>query len=201
MTRDFAAETDGVQPPSTGAPITSLQLSDGAGKPQGYEGGKRRMPTPALIIEGRTWASMRATGLVSGRERHRPVSWILVDRRRPDLTGKVRADHQPSPRSCMGPMEPSGGCLQAASRPGVGDDAVLVGEGPRAGDHPGDAGELVPVEGLVLLDGPTSDSQEEVDRLWAAEIGRRSNRVLSGESPGEPWDEARRRIESDLAAR
>jgi putative addiction module component (TIGR02574 family) len=54
---------------------------------------------------------------------------------------------------------------------------------------------------LASLDEPTSDSQEEVDRLWAAEIGRRSNRVLSGESSGEPWDEARRRIESDLTAR
>jgi len=54
---------------------------------------------------------------------------------------------------------------------------------------------------LASLDEPTSDSQEEVDRLWAAEIERRSNRVLTGESPGEPWDEARRRIESDLAAR
>jgi putative addiction module component (TIGR02574 family) len=54
---------------------------------------------------------------------------------------------------------------------------------------------------FVSLDEPTPDSQEEVDRLWAAEIGRRSNRVLSGESSGEPWDEARRRIESDLTAR
>ena len=54
---------------------------------------------------------------------------------------------------------------------------------------------------LASLDDPTSDSQEEVDRLWAAEIERRSNRVLSGESSGEPWDEARRRIESELAAR
>ena len=54
---------------------------------------------------------------------------------------------------------------------------------------------------LASLDDPTSDSQKEVDRLWAAEIERRSNRVLSGESPGEPWDEARQRIESDLAAR
>lgn len=54
---------------------------------------------------------------------------------------------------------------------------------------------------LASLDEPTSDSQEEVDRLWAAEIERRSHRVLSGESLGEPWDEARQRIESDLAAR
>ena len=54
---------------------------------------------------------------------------------------------------------------------------------------------------LASLDEPTSDSQEEIDRLWAGEIERRSNRVLSGESCGEPWDKARRRIESDLAAR
>ena len=54
---------------------------------------------------------------------------------------------------------------------------------------------------LASLDEPTSDSQEEVDRLWAVEIERRSSRVLSGESPGVPWAEARQRIENELAER
>ena len=53
---------------------------------------------------------------------------------------------------------------------------------------------------LASLDEPTSDSQEDIDRLWASEIERRSNRVLSGDSRGEPWDEVRSRIERDLAA-
>ncbi len=54
---------------------------------------------------------------------------------------------------------------------------------------------------LRSLDEPASDSQEEVDRLWAFEIERRSNRFLSGNSHAVPWDEARTRIERNLAAR
>jgi len=53
---------------------------------------------------------------------------------------------------------------------------------------------------LASLDESTSDSQEDVEPLWAAEIQRRANRVLSGDSHGEPWDEVRSRIERDLAA-
>lgn len=54
---------------------------------------------------------------------------------------------------------------------------------------------------LASLDGPTFGSHQEVDRLWAIEIERRSNRVLTGESPGVPWDDVRRRIENDFDAR
>lgn len=81
----------------------------------------------------------------------------------------------------------------------MGNDArTLLAEALELADS--DRADLA-AELLASLDEPTSDSQQEVDRLWAVEIERRSNRVLSGESRGVPWDEARRRIESDLAAR
>ncbi len=47
---------------------------------------------------------------------------------------------------------------------------------------------------LRSLDEPGSDSQEAVDRLWAIEIERRSDRVRSDESQGVPWDEVRSHI-------
>ncbi len=53
---------------------------------------------------------------------------------------------------------------------------------------------------LASLDQPASESQEDIDRLWVTEIERRAERVLAGESHGEPWDEVRSRIERDLAA-
>jgi hypothetical protein len=56
-------------------------------------------------------------------------------------------------------------------------------------------------EPLRSLDEPASDSQEEIDRLWAIEIEHRSSRALSGKSHSEPWDDVRSRIESDLATR
>ena len=52
---------------------------------------------------------------------------------------------------------------------------------------------------LASLDKPDSESRAEIDRLWATEIERRSQRVLAGESHGEPWDVVRTRIERDLA--
>jgi len=53
---------------------------------------------------------------------------------------------------------------------------------------------------LASLDEPAADSQEDIDRLWAAEIERRANRVLGGDSQGEPWEQVRSRIERDLTA-
>lgn len=64
----------------------------------------------------------------------------------------------------------------------------------------GDRAEIA-AELLASLDEPGSDSQEDVDRLWATELERRANRVVRGESRGEPWDDARGRIERDLAGR
>ena len=98
-------------------------------------------------------------------------------------------------RGCQ-PMFTSSGLHYAMP---MGNDArTLLTEALELADD--DRADLA-AELLASLDEPTSDSQEEIDRLWAVEIERRSNRVLSGESRGEPWDEARRRIESDLAAR
>lgn len=51
---------------------------------------------------------------------------------------------------------------------------------------------------IASLDGP---ADPDVEAAWAAEIERRATRVLSGESPGIPWDEVRRRAERDLSRR
>jgi hypothetical protein len=53
---------------------------------------------------------------------------------------------------------------------------------------------------LASLDGPADDSYE-VEAAWAAEIGRRAVRVLSGESAGEAWSDARQRIGAHLKQR
>lgn len=48
-----------------------------------------------------------------------------------------------------------------------------------------------------------SDDEVEanVERLWATEIERRADRVLTGESRGEPWATVRHRIEQELSAK
>ncbi len=48
-----------------------------------------------------------------------------------------------------------------------------------------------------------SDDEVEanVERLWATEIERRADRVLTGESRGEPWATVRRRIERELSVK
>jgi len=48
---------------------------------------------------------------------------------------------------------------------------------------------------LASFDGP---ADPDVDAAWAAEIDRRAAKLLSGESPGIPWEEARERIERGL---
>lgn len=48
---------------------------------------------------------------------------------------------------------------------------------------------------LASFDGP---ADPDVEAAWAVEIDRRAARVLSGESPGIPWEEARERIENRL---
>jgi hypothetical protein len=53
---------------------------------------------------------------------------------------------------------------------------------------------------VAHVDQPVSASAEEVEQLWATEIERRAERVLAGESHGEPWHEVRSRIEGGLAA-
>jgi putative addiction module component (TIGR02574 family) len=53
---------------------------------------------------------------------------------------------------------------------------------------------------LASLEGP-ADDPAEVEAAWAIEIERRARRVMSGESVGEPWEDVRTRIETDLKKR
>jgi hypothetical protein len=43
--------------------------------------------------------------------------------------------------------------------------------------------------------------EANVERLWATEIERRADRVLMGESRGEPWATVTDRIEQELSAK
>lgn len=72
---------------------------------------------------------------------------------------------------------------------------MLLAEALSMSDH--DRAELA-AELLASLDEPVSESQAEIEQLWATEIERRAQRVLSGRSPGEPWTSARQRIEQKL---
>lgn len=52
---------------------------------------------------------------------------------------------------------------------------------------------------LASLEQSGIESPDAVQAAWAAEIERRARRVLSGESPGEPWDTVRERTARRLA--
>lgn len=41
----------------------------------------------------------------------------------------------------------------------------------------------------------------DIEAAWAAEIERRARLVLSGTSPGVPWDDVKRRAEEELRRR
>ena len=56
----------------------------------------------------------------------------------------------------------------------------------------------VAAELLASLDEP---ADEDVEAAWAAEIERRARRVLSGESAGTEWSEARARIVANVGGR
>jgi putative addiction module component (TIGR02574 family) len=58
----------------------------------------------------------------------------------------------------------------------------------------------VATELLASLDEVETDIAD-VEAAWAAEIERRAHRVLAGESSGIPWDEVRRRADSELRNR
>jgi putative addiction module component (TIGR02574 family) len=51
---------------------------------------------------------------------------------------------------------------------------------------------------LASLDG---DANEDVEAAWAAEIEERAARAPSGEDPGKPWPEVRKRLEGELKHR
>lgn len=48
---------------------------------------------------------------------------------------------------------------------------------------------------LASFDGP---ADPDAEATWASEIERRAAKVLSGESLGVPWEEARERIANEL---
>jgi len=54
-----------------------------------------------------------------------------------------------------------------------------------------DEREVIAVELLASLDG---ERDPGVDEAWAAEIKRRAERLLAGESKGIPWEEVRARL-------
>ncbi len=59
----------------------------------------------------------------------------------------------------------------------------------------------VAAELLASLDDEATEDPAAVRAAWAAEIERRAQRVLSGESVGEPWEDVRNRIVQDLTNR
>jgi len=56
----------------------------------------------------------------------------------------------------------------------------------------------VAAELLASLDDQATEDPAAVRAAWAAEIERRAQRVLSGESAGEPWEDVRNRIVQGL---
>ena len=59
----------------------------------------------------------------------------------------------------------------------------------------------VAAELLASLDNSATEDPAAVQPAWATEIERRAQRVLSGESAGEPWEDARNRIVQSLKKR
>ena len=59
----------------------------------------------------------------------------------------------------------------------------------------------VAAELLASLDDAETENPAEVEAAWAAEIERRARRVMSGESAGVPWEDVRRRAETELRKR
>ena len=67
---------------------------------------------------------------------------------------------------------------------------------------------MLPIDGradvaavlIASLDEPETD-MADVEAEWAVEIEKRARRVLAGESPGIPWEDARRRAEVELRSR
>ena len=59
----------------------------------------------------------------------------------------------------------------------------------------------VAAELLASLEAASDEDPAEVEAAWAAEIERRSRRVMSGESQGLPWEDVRARAEAELRKR
>lgn len=56
----------------------------------------------------------------------------------------------------------------------------------------------VAAELLASLDDAAAENPAEVEAAWAAEIEKRARRVIGGESAGVPWEDVRRRAETEL---
>ena len=54
---------------------------------------------------------------------------------------------------------------------------------------------------LASLDDAAAEDPANVEAAWAAEIERRARRVMAGETSGIPWEDVRRRAESELRRR
>ena len=54
---------------------------------------------------------------------------------------------------------------------------------------------------LASLDDAAADDPAEVEAAWAAEIERRARRAMAGETTGIPWEDVRRRAETELRRR
>jgi len=59
----------------------------------------------------------------------------------------------------------------------------------------------VAAELLASLDDAAADNLAEVEAAWSAEIEKRARRVMSGESAGVSWEDARGRAEAELRKR
>ena len=59
----------------------------------------------------------------------------------------------------------------------------------------------VAAELLASLDADSAEDPAAVEAAWAAEIERRAQQVMSGESPGIPWEDVRARAEDQLRNR
>jgi putative addiction module component (TIGR02574 family) len=59
----------------------------------------------------------------------------------------------------------------------------------------------VAAELLASLEDSTATDETAAQTAWAREIERRAQRVIAGDSAGEPWEDVRQRIARDLTKR
>jgi putative addiction module component (TIGR02574 family) len=53
----------------------------------------------------------------------------------------------------------------------------------------------------ALIASLDADEDTDAEQVWAAEIERRADRVLAGDSTGQPWDEVRARLVARVSKR
>ena len=82
------------------------------------------------------------------------------------------------------------GTIEAMSREALLHEALKLPRRERAN---------VAAELLASLDDDLTDDAKTLEKAWAAEIERRAQRVLAGESSGTPWEQVKQRIARRLA--